>query len=202
MDHVQAVVQILTEAAFSNKCQKLDIRRRDDPNIDLQLLRAAQSHEFTFLNYAKQFCLRLRADGGDFVEENRALIGNFEQTLLGRNRAGERALHVAEQLRFQQIDRNGARIYRNKRFVGARGSGMNRFRDQFLARAALAADQHRRTRRADLRHKIEERQHLFALADNVRETRALLERPLQLNVLFAELPRFHGLRHLRKQLIV
>ena len=109
---------------------------------------------------------------------------------------------MPEQLRFQQICWDRSRVYRNKCFVRARRRGVNRFRDQLFARAAFAADQHRRSRRRHLRHQVEERQHLFALADNIGKTRTLLQRPFQLNVLFTQFPRFHRLRNLRKQFIV
>jgi len=39
-----------------------------------------EAHEFAFLNHAQELGLGFVADGGDFVEENGALIGNFEET--------------------------------------------------------------------------------------------------------------------------
>ena len=66
--------------------------------------------------------------------------------------------------------------------------------DQFLAGAALAGDQHRRARRRDLRDQVEHRQHLFALADDVRKVVALLESALELDVFFAQPAAFDGQR--------
>ena len=60
------------------------------------------------------------ADGGDFVEENRALIGDLEESFFRGDGAGERTFDVAEELRFEKIDGNGARIHRDESFVGAR----------------------------------------------------------------------------------
>ena len=48
----------------------------------LMCFRAAQAHELALLNHAQQFGLRFRADGRNFVEENRALVGDLKQSLL------------------------------------------------------------------------------------------------------------------------
>ena len=129
VNHVQAVIQILAKAAFAHQREQIHVGRGDDAHVHLDGVRAAQAHEFALLNHAQQLGLRLRADGGNFVEENRALIGDFEQALFRSDRAGERALHVAEQLRLQQIDGNRAGIDRHEGLVRARRRGMNRLGD-------------------------------------------------------------------------
>src|SRR5256886_11279510 len=55
------------------------------------------AHELFFLDHAQQLRLGLHADGADFIEENRPLIRNFEQTLLRGNSARECAAQVPEQ---------------------------------------------------------------------------------------------------------
>ena len=76
-------------------------------------------------------------------------------------------------------------------------SRMNGLGDEFLARAAFAGDQHGRARRRHLRDQIEHGQHFFALADDVGEVVALLQRALELDVFFAQAAAFDGQRHLR-----
>ncbi len=49
------------------------------------------------LQHAQDLGLRLQAHGADFVEEERAAIGNFEQAFLAGDGAGERAFDVAEE---------------------------------------------------------------------------------------------------------
>ncbi len=61
---------------------------------------------------------------------------------------------------------------------------MNRLRDQLLARAALALNQHSRAAGRDLRYEVEETKHRLALADDIFKVVALLQRPLKLNDLF------------------
>ena len=59
---------------------------------------------------SKQFSLGLHAQVGDFVEKQGTLVGGLEQPLLRGDRSAERALHVAEQLAFQQRGRQRAAI--------------------------------------------------------------------------------------------
>ena len=58
---------------------------------------------------------------------------------------------------------------------------MNRFRDQLLARTALALDQHGRPARRHLRHQVEQPQHRLALAHDVLKVVALLQRAFQVH---------------------
>ena len=62
-------------------------------------------------------------------------------------RAGERALLVAEQLGLEQVLRDRRAVDRDKRAVGARTERVERAREQLLAGAALAFEQHRRVGR-------------------------------------------------------
>ncbi len=57
--------------------------------------------------------------------------------------AGECAGLVAEQLAFQQLVRDGRAVHFHERLVAAPRLPVNHARDNFLAGAALAADQHR-----------------------------------------------------------
>src|SRR5882757_4587911 len=98
MDDVQAMVKIFAEAAFADEREQLHVGSGDDADVDLDLLGATEAHEFALLNYAKKLGLCFRADGGDFVEEDGALIGDFEETFFGGNGASKSAFDMAEEL--------------------------------------------------------------------------------------------------------
>src|SRR5260370_18550127 len=119
VNDVEAMIQIFAEAPFLHQGKQVDIGSRDDAHIDFDLFRAAEAHELAFLNDAQEFGLSFRANRGDFIEKDGALVGNFKQALFGRDRAGEGALDVAEELRFQQIDGNRAGIDGNKSLIDA-----------------------------------------------------------------------------------
>src|SRR5947209_2400462 len=56
--------------------------------------------------------------------------------------AGERAAPVAEQLALEHLARDGGAVEGDERLLRAGGEAMNRARENLLARAALAGDQH------------------------------------------------------------
>jgi hypothetical protein len=166
--------------------------RRSSLNADVDFYRfgAAEAHKLALLNDAQKLGLGFGADGGNFVEENCALVGDFEKTFLRGDGAGEGALHVAEELRFEKIDGNRAGVDGDEGFVCARGSGVNRFGDDFFTGAAFAAEQNGGARRRDLCDEVEHGLHLVALADDVWKVVALLQGALELNVFVAEAAAF------------
>src|ERR1700676_68141 len=202
VDNVEAMIKIFTEAALANQGEQIDVGSGDDAHVHLDLLRAAEAHELALLNIAKKLGLRFRTNGGDFVEENRALVRDFEQALFGGHRAGESTFDMAEELGLKQVDRNGTGVNRDERFISARGGGMNGLRDELLAGAAFAADQDGGTRGPHLGDQIEQREHFLAFADDVREIKALLQGALELHVFFAQVARLHGLRYLGEKFVV
>ena len=84
----------------------------------------------------------------DFVEEQRALVRLLEPALPVADGAGERAAHVAEQLRLEQRLRNRAAVERDEPVRAPRAVVVNRARDDFLAGAGFAGDENRAVRSA------------------------------------------------------
>ncbi len=64
---------------------------------------ATQPVERLAIEHAQQFHLGLQLQFADFVEEQRALVGHFEQARLGSVGAAERAFFVSEQFAFDQV---------------------------------------------------------------------------------------------------
>ena len=119
-------------------------------------------------------------------------VGEVEQPLLRVDRAGERALDVAEERRFEQVRRQVAGVDRDERALGARRVGVDGARDQLLAGAALALDQNRRSARRRLDDQVEHLPHPRAAADDVRElVVALLDVLAQVAVLVDQPPPLH-----------
>ena len=89
--------------------------------------------------------------------------------------AGERALLVAEQLGLDQARRERRAVERDERPVGARADAMDRAREQLLAGAALADDQHGRIRGRDAIDHREQLAHQRRLADHLAEAARALD---------------------------
>ena len=77
-----------------------------------------------------------------------------------------------------------------------------RLGDHFFSGAAFAGNQHGGARRRNLSDQVEHGEHLLALADDVGEIVALLERALELNVFFPQPPAFDGHGNLRDQFVI
>src|SRR5258708_1297067 len=193
------MVEIFAEAAFADEGEEVHVGGGDDAHVDFNLFGAAETHKFALLNDAEELGLRFWADGGDFVKEDGALIGDFEEAFLGSHGAGKGTLDVAEKLRFKEIDRNGAGVDRDECFVRAGGGGVDSLGDELLAGAAFAADEHGGARRRYLGDKVQQRQHLFAFANDAGEIEALLEGALELDVFFAQAAGLNGFRDLRER---
>ena len=149
----------------------------------LIVLDAAEPHELALLDHAQQLGLGLERDVADLVEEDRALVGELEQALLRVDRAGERALHVAEQVRLEQVRRQVAGVDGDERAIRPRRMLVQRPRHQLLAGAALAVDENGRPARRGLDDQVEHLPHARAAADDVAEAvrvrlKVLLERAI------------------------
>ena len=140
----QAEVEILAEAPFGDLLFEVLVGRRDDAHVDLDRARRAEPLDLALLQDAQHLGLRLRAHVADFVEEDRAAVGHLELADLLLGRAGERAALVAEEFGLDQFLRNGRAVDLHESLARPQAVAMDGARDQFLADAALAEDQHGR----------------------------------------------------------
>ena len=147
---VEAVEQILAERALRDFFFEVLVGRGDHADVDLDDPVAAEPFELLLLKDAQHLGLRLQAHVADFVEEDRALVGLLELADLPIGGAGERALLVAEELRFDELVGNGGAVHLHERSVAAQALAMDGARHELLADAALAPDEHGRTGRRRL----------------------------------------------------
>src|SRR5262249_10542327 len=115
------------------------------------------------------------------------------------DRAGERAAHVAEELRLEQRFRNRAAVQRDEAVHAPRAALMNGARDDFLARTRFARDQDRAARRRDRLEQLEQQLHRPALADDSLEAVPLFELRTQVRVLGFQPPLLErGIEHVQQ----
>ena len=145
-EDVEAIEQVLAEAAGLHVRDQIAVGRRDDAHIDLDGFLAADWIDLAFLDCAQQFDLRSRRQFADLVQKQRP-AGGFDKlagVLLGC--AGERALLVPEQSRLDEILRERATVHGNEWSRAALSRTMDRACNQLLADAGLAFNQHRNER--------------------------------------------------------
>src|SRR5690349_8302963 len=102
--------EVLPEATVAYGCLEILIGGGNDANVHLNLAVTAQAVERLPIQHAEQFHLRLQLQLANFVEEERALVGEFEQAGLRRISAAERAFLIAKQFAFDQIFRQSSAI--------------------------------------------------------------------------------------------
>ena len=85
------------------------MRGRDQLHVDLPVAHLAQAPEALLLEDLQQLRLDLRVEVADLVEEDDAAVRDLEQAGLARDRPGEGALLVAEQLGLEELARQARR---------------------------------------------------------------------------------------------
>ena len=137
-------------------------------------LRVTHALELALLQHAQQFDLQHAGGGVDFVEEDGAGVGGLEAPGAVLDGAGERAVHVAEQLAFQQILAQRPAIDAHKRSARPIAQLVDGRGDQLLAGAGLAQQQDRGVAARDTSRRAIHLLHGRAGADNAGDRRPAL----------------------------
>ena len=162
------------------------MRRGNQAHVGANRLRAAQPLELARLNHAQQLDLGRQVQLADFIEKERAPLGELEASFLRRVRAGERPFFVAEQLRFDEALRQRRAAHLDERPLRPQRVVVDGLRDQLFAGARLAADEHGRVGSRDLRDLLVHEPHRAARAEDVREIVALAQLALEVRVFLAQ----------------
>src|SRR6185436_7362276 len=174
-DHVEPVKQILSERAFVDRLFEINVGRRDYSHIHVTAGCVADRREVSLLNDAQKLRLSFNRNISDFIEEDRAAVGDFEIPFSRRDSAGKRATNMAEEFRFEQFGRKIRGVHGDERLVRAQALVMNRARDQLFAGAALSGDQHGASGRRDLFYERKYFTHLLAASDDLARHGAAFE---------------------------
>src|SRR5262249_24422922 len=104
---VQTVEEVFAKAPFPNLCLEILVRRRDDPDVDLDRAISPDPLELSFLEHAQDLGLRLERHVADLVEQQGAAVGDLELSLPRGRRSVERATLVTEELALDELAREG-----------------------------------------------------------------------------------------------
>ena len=170
-DDVEAMEEVLPERAGAYARFEVLVRRRDDAHVDPNRHVAADPIELAVGQHAEQTRLELGRHVPDLVEEQRAAVGLLEPAETPGLGAGEGAALVTEELGLEQLARDRGGIEGDERAARSRAVSMQRPRDQLLAGARLAGDEHREVRSAEPPDCPEHLLHRGRRADDPRRRR-------------------------------
>ena len=137
---VEAIVEVLAEAAVGDEIFEIAIRRGDHADIDLDRFARAERLNFLRFDRAQELGLSGRAELSDFIEEKRARIRLRELACFGSISAGKRAALIAEQFALEKRFGNRSAIHRHEA-AGAPAEIVEGARGEILTRSAFARDQ-------------------------------------------------------------
>src|SRR6185437_15184020 len=109
----------------------------------LERLRRTERLVFFRLQEPQQLHLHRGRNFADLVEKQRAAVRFFRETRRVALRIGERALLVTEQFALEQRVRERAAVHGDEALVTTSTELVNAPREQLLAGARLAGDEHR-----------------------------------------------------------
>ena len=120
------------------------VARGHDAHVHAGRAHLAQAQHRAFLEHAQKLRLKRQRQLADLVEKERPLVRQLEHPGLARPAGpGERALHVAEQLGFQQGLGNGRAADLDEGLVLARAVLVDDGRHHLLAHPGFAENEHR-----------------------------------------------------------
>src|SRR5262249_24084168 len=124
-------------------------------------LRLAEAVDLVGLEEAEQLRLEVGADLGDLVEEHGAAGGGADDAVERAVGAGEGALAVAEELALEHLARDRGAVEGDEGPAAAAGGAVDRAREDFLAGAGLAGQEHSDVGGRDAARDREELGHLL-----------------------------------------
>ena len=139
----QAMEQVVAEAPLLHLLIEVAPRGREEAHVDGEGPLAADTGDGAALDRAEQLRLQLQRELADLVDQERAAVGALEDALAHRHRAGERPLLVPEQLRLDQVGRDGGAVEDDEGAIATPALLVERLGELLLAGARLPFQDHR-----------------------------------------------------------
>ena len=142
-EHREAEEQVFAEGPGRDRGLEVLVRRGDQAHVDVHEGRPAEPLEAPLLERAQHLRLQAQRQVADLVQEQGAPVRHLELADLAARRAGECAFLVPEQLGLEQGFGDGRAVDGHHRARRPLAERVQRAREQLLAGAALAFDEHR-----------------------------------------------------------
>src|ERR1019366_10155625 len=173
---VEAIIKVLAKSSLFERLAQIAVGGGEQAYVNFHSACAAEAFEFALLQHAEKLDLDCGRNIADFIEKERALVGEFKLARLARDRARECSLFVAEEFAFQKILWNCRAVDLDEWAGGAARLFVNGAGDQVFANAALSAQQHSGVGRRNAFHGGEPLLHFRAAGNNIRMAVFLAQR--------------------------
>ena len=100
-DAMESKIEVLPERPGLDCRLQVDVGGRDDPDVHRMRFHAPHPPNLTLIEHLQQLLLGRERHLADLVEEERPTVCRVDETGLGRERSGESAPLVSEELRFE-----------------------------------------------------------------------------------------------------
>src|SRR5687768_13639877 len=118
-DHIQTIEEIGAKVSLLDLDVQAFVGCSDQSDVDRDRSATADWFETLLFQHTQNFRLHLRTHVANFVEKDRRAVGELKLAFLRGSRTGERAFHMSEEFRFDQLLGNGCGIYLDERSGGA-----------------------------------------------------------------------------------
>ncbi|GMN76927.1 hypothetical protein GmRootV512_11340 [Variovorax sp. V512] len=143
------MVQVGAKTPLRNRRGQVAVGGRDHTHVDLAHAVAAGALHLAALQHAQQLGLHAQRQFADLVEKERAAIGDLELAVAVLHGAGERAALVTEEFAVGQRLGQRRAVDLHERLLAAPRARVQALRDQVLAHAGFAEQQHREVGHGD-----------------------------------------------------
>ena len=141
-NHVQTVKKILTEVPLGDFFLQVFVGRSNHAHVDGDGVVASHRNKSLLFQGTQYFGLRLQTHVSDFIQKQGSAISLLKLAFFVRRRPRKRRFAMPEELAVDQVFWNRGAVHLDKHFIFARALHVDGVRDQFLAGARLAVDQH------------------------------------------------------------
>ena len=140
-EDLEPVVEIAAELLLGDHLGEIAVGGGDEADIDGDGPVAAETLDLFLLQGAQELGLQVERNLADFVEKERALVGEFQAADLARDGPREGAFLVAEKFALDQPGGNSGAVDLDEGAFAPRAESVDSARQQFLAGPGLALDE-------------------------------------------------------------
>src|SRR4051794_40022165 len=137
LNNVQSIIQIKSKTTLLYRIDQRAITSGNNPQVNTDVFRSAQSAKTLFLQNAEQFRLKQQWQVGDFVQKYSSATRDFENPSFLSSCVCKCTFFITKELTLKQCLRNRRAIYSQKRTSMTRALIMDVLCKYVLASTAL-----------------------------------------------------------------